>query len=101
MKKFLGIAALLAIPLALAFYAGVFSTAFNTNLCYSDVLDKLAAKAQAAAASGDSVQMAHYARLMKSLPLAGYESQCERIRAAVEADLASPQTNNTLRPANQ
>jgi hypothetical protein len=101
MKKFLGIAALLVIPLAVAFYAGVFSTAFNTNLCYSDVLDKLADKAQAAAASGDSVQIAHYARLMKSLPLAGYESQCERIRAVVDVDLASLQMKNKLRPANQ
>lgn len=100
MKKFLGIAALLVIPVTGAFHAGAFSTAFNTNLCYSDVLDKLADKAQAAAASGDSVRIAHYARLMKSLPLAGYESQCERIRAVVDADFASPQIKNKLQPAN-
>jgi len=34
--------------------------------------------------------------LMKSLPTRGYESQCKKILAAVEADSALPPTSNAV-----
>jgi len=94
--KFLLAALALVVPVAVAFYAGVFSTSFETDLCYSDVLAKLADKAQAAAASQDSAAMVRSATLMKSLPTRGYESQCKKILAAVEADSALPPTSNAV-----
>ena len=93
--KFLTIALAVVVPAVVVFYAGVFSTSFNTNMCYSLVLSKLSERAQLAAASRDHMHMVHYARLMESLPNRGYESQCEEIRAALEAGLATPITKNT------
>ena len=76
--KWLAIAFLLILPVGAVYYAGVFKTAFDTNACYAEVLGTLSDQAQAAAAVRDSARMARYARLMQSLPLRGYESQCEK-----------------------
>ena len=78
-------AAILAIA-SLAFYAGVLSTSFNSNMCYAAVIDKLATQAQAAAATQDPAAMARYAGKLRSLPLHGYESDCD----AILAKLAQP-----------
>ena len=63
------------------FYAGVFSTSFNSNMCYSSALRELQQRAQAVAASKDPAAMEKYAKLMQALPLHGYETNCDEIKA--------------------
>ncbi|APA67317.1 hypothetical protein [Janthinobacterium sp. 1_2014MBL_MicDiv] len=67
----------------LAFYAGVFQTAFHSNMCYSAIISELGQQAQAAAATQDPAAMERYARKLQSLPLHGYESDCHAISAAL------------------
>ena len=92
MKKAVIAAAALLAPCAICYYAGVFITAFDTNMCYSSALSKLSERAQDVAASGDRASMESYAAMLKGLPLGGYESDCERILSAVEAGTAGPRS---------
>jgi len=87
--KFLAIAFALIVPCAVSFYAGVFSTSFETNMCYSTVLRGLADEASRVAASGDRADMERYAHMIDALPNAGYESDCSRIDAALKQQLAA------------
>lgn len=63
------------------FYAGVFSTSFNSNMCYSSAMHELQQRAQAVAASKDPAAMEDYVKLMQALPLHGYETSCDEIQA--------------------
>ncbi|WP_141213177.1 hypothetical protein [Janthinobacterium sp. PC23-8] len=74
--------AVTALPAAvIVFYAGVFSTSFNSNMCYSSAMHELQRRAQAVAASKDPAAMEKYAKLMQALPLHGYETSCDEIKA--------------------
>lgn len=75
----------LVLPCAIAFCAGVFSTSFNTNMCYSEVLSMLSKQARLASASGKRADMETYAARIESLPNHGYESDCEEILAELKA----------------
>jgi K+-transporting ATPase A subunit len=62
---------------AICFGAGVFTTSFNQNMCYSS--------AQKAASSSDSAAFKNWANFVSNLPLQGYESNCEEIFKHVKA----------------
>jgi len=96
--KYLAIIFALILPCAISFYVGVFSTSFETNLCYSNVLRSLADQAKSAAASGNPADIERYARMIDTLPLAGYESDCTRIEAALEQQIAAQPKNKAGSP---
>lgn len=87
--QYLAIAFALILPCAVSFYAGLFSTSFDTNMCYSNVLRSLADQAKSAAASGNPADIERYTRMIDTLPLAGYESDCARIEAALNQQIAA------------
>ncbi|MEW6024944.1 MAG: hypothetical protein AB1807_22710 [Pseudomonadota bacterium] len=87
--KYLAIAFALILPCVASFYAGVFSTSFNTNMCYSNILSTLAEQAKSAAASGNQAEMDRYARMIDDLPNAGYESDCAKIELALQRQIAA------------
>lgn len=70
---------------ALCFGTGAFTTSFNQNMCYSDVLAELGSSAQKAANSSSSVVFKNWANFANNLPLQGYESNCEEILKYVKA----------------
>lgn len=70
---------------AICFGAGVFTTSFNQNMCYSGVLAELGSSAQKAASSSDSAAFKNWANFVSNLPLQGYESNCEEIFKHVKA----------------
>jgi hypothetical protein len=70
---------------ALCFGAGAFITSFNQNMCYSEVLTELGSSAQSAANSSNLVIFKSWADFASSLPLQGYESNCEEILKQVKA----------------
>ncbi|WP_313705073.1 hypothetical protein [Massilia sp.] len=82
---YLAIPLVLAVPCAVSYYVGVFSTSFDTNVCYSELLSTLSSQAEQAAASGDRAEIERYAARIKSLPNRGYESDCSEIMAALQA----------------
>jgi len=90
--KYLAIAFALIIPCAVSFYAGVFSTSFDTNMCYSNVLRTLSEQAKSVAASGKPADIERYARMIDSLPNAGYESDCAQIERALQQMIAAQPT---------
>jgi NO-binding membrane sensor protein with MHYT domain len=68
-RVWLGIVATgLAIPIA--YFAGVFASSFNDNLCYSEVITEL----QAAHATGRVV----------AVTLSGYETSCRLVLAQIK-----------------
>lgn len=87
--RYLAIAFALIIPCAVSFYAGVLSTSFDTNMCYSEVLSTLSEQAKSAAASGKPADIERYARIIESLPNAGYESDCAQIERVLQQQVAA------------
>ncbi|MCP1444830.1 hypothetical protein J3D54_003962 [Pseudomonas sp. GGS8] len=69
------------LPCAISYYAGVLITSFDTNLCYSELIGNLSDQAQVVAMSKDPAEMEKYAKIIKNLPLEGYESNCSIIRS--------------------
>jgi len=90
--RYLALAFALIIPCAVSFYAGVFVTSFNTNMCYSNVLSTLSEQAKGAAASGKPADIERYARMIDSLPNKGYESDCAQIERALQQKIAAQPT---------
>jgi hypothetical protein len=78
----LSLGALLA--LALAFFAGVFVTSFNDNLCYSNALVAILGKANSTFEARDANGAARFKASAKSLPIWGYETNCSKLSLAIE-----------------
>jgi len=70
--------------IVIAYWFGAFSTSFNTNMCYSEVIRKITTEVKAAQKSEDKSNLSKLSNDLEKLPLRGYESNCEEIRRAVE-----------------
>jgi hypothetical protein len=68
-----------SIVLGIPYFAGVYSTLFETNMCYSSVIHAIDEKAEAAIAARTPSAATEYRELVKSLPLAGYETSCDAV----------------------
>ena len=69
----LGVLVILGLP----YMVGVYSTLFETNLCYSNVISSIDEKAEAAISAGTPDAATGFRHLVNSLPLAGYETNCD------------------------
>ena len=65
--------------LSLPYIVGVYSTQFETNLCYSNVISSIDEKAEAAISAGTPAAATGFRHLVNSLPLAGYETNCDAV----------------------
>jgi hypothetical protein len=65
--------------LSFPYFVGVYSTLFETNLCYSNVISSLDEKAEAAISAGTPDAATGFRHLVSSLPLAGYETNCDAV----------------------
>ncbi|GAB1267000.1 hypothetical protein NBRC116493_02530 [Aurantivibrio infirmus] len=68
--------------LGVAFYAGVFTTSFDENMCYSEVLSHI--RDEAEGASAEELELLN--DRLQNLPLHGYESNCTEIKNAIFAN---------------
>ncbi|GAB1266994.1 hypothetical protein NBRC116493_02470 [Aurantivibrio infirmus] len=66
--------------LMIAYYWGVFTTSFNTNMCYSEVFWEIKAEVGSAINSEDTEELQNVEKLLNDLPLHGYESSCDEIK---------------------
>jgi hypothetical protein len=71
----LGVLVILGLP----YIVGVYSTLFETNLCYSNVISSIDEKAEAAISAGTPAAATGFRHLVNSLPLAGYETNCDAV----------------------
>jgi hypothetical protein len=71
----LGVLVILGLP----YIVGVYSTLFETNLCYSNVISSIDEKAEAAISAGIPAAATGFRHLVNSLPLAGYETNCDAV----------------------
>jgi hypothetical protein len=71
----LGVLVILGLP----YMVGVYSTLFETNLCYSNVISSIDEKAEAAISAGTPDAATGFRHLVNSLPLAGYETNCDAV----------------------
>ncbi|MEK1941071.1 MAG: hypothetical protein AAAB16_11950 [Pseudomonas sp.] len=79
---------LITLPAAVLFYAGIFSTSFSLNMCYSDVLTKLGARTESVAKAESPQALKDWAAFINNLPLRGYETDCAELLKLVEANAA-------------
>ncbi|UHQ56499.1 hypothetical protein [Microbulbifer sp. YPW16] len=70
--------------IGIAYWFGAFSTSFNTNMCYSEVIRKITAEVKAVQKSDEKSDLIELSNDLEKLPLHGYESSCEEIKRAVE-----------------
>jgi len=70
---------------ALCFGAGAFTTSFNQNMCYSEVLSVLGSGAQKANESSNPDTLKNWVNFVNNLPLYGYESDCAEILRHVKS----------------
>ena len=68
--------------LLVAYYTGVFTTNFNSNLCYSDILSKIKNRVIIANEAGELEKFTELEYLLKKLPLHGYETNCSEVKRA-------------------
>ena len=71
----LGVLVILGLP----YIVGVYSALFETNLCYSNVISSIDEKAEAAISAGTPDAATGFRHLVNSLPLAGYETNCDAV----------------------
>lgn len=67
------------VVLSFPYLVGVYSTLFETNLCYSNVISSIDEKAEAAISAGTPDATTGFRHLVNSLPLAGYETNCDAV----------------------
>jgi hypothetical protein len=83
--------AFLAIGSAAPFFTavGAFVGTFSSNACYSGVVASFANLPETYRRTGNSEALAAMSTLASKLPLRGYETDCNELRAAVDAFIAS------------
>lgn len=69
--------------LGITFWFGKFTTWFNLNLCYSEVINLIATEASSVAESQDPDKVKMFQNLVRSLPLHGYETECKEVQGAI------------------
>ncbi len=70
----------------ICFYAGVLVTSFSYNLCYSEAIGNISAQAEIVIGSNDPVVREEFEKMLKNLPLRGYETNCDEILSATQAN---------------
>ena len=70
--------------LSIAYFAGVFVTSFDSNLCYSNAIADVAQEATDAIKDGIPSKVTAFETFAKKLPLYGYETNCNTVTAAIE-----------------
>jgi hypothetical protein len=75
--------------LSLAYFAGVFVTSFDTNMCYSNAMGNLARESAKIMQDQKPERIAAYQAFVAKLPLSGYETNCHEVENAVERFLQS------------
>lgn len=65
--------------ITVAYLLGSFSSSFATNMCYSNVVTIIEDSVDHAVESGTREDLLKVKLLLESLPLRGYESDCEQI----------------------
>ena len=75
---------LLLLCTAIGYGFGVFSTSFDTNLCYSTVIGQISDAVRAAEESQNEDALDDLSRKLDKLPLHGYESNCEEVKLKVK-----------------
>jgi hypothetical protein len=65
--------------LSFPYFVGVYTTLFETNLCYSNVISSIEEKAEVAITAGTPAAATGFRHLVNSLPLAGYETNCDAV----------------------
>jgi len=68
---------------SIAYYSGKFSTSFNANMCYSNVIVTITDEVKSARNSDAEGALEELIRGLETLPLNGYESNCKEIKQAV------------------
>ncbi len=77
----IGIAALCGV----AYFIGGYSTQFDDGICYSEVIHGVAGHAQRAIELAGREQSRQFMEFVESLPVRGYETDCDELRSAIEA----------------
>jgi hypothetical protein len=70
------------------YFLGVFSASFQDGICYSDAIHGIAKHAEASIRIGGPIEAQKFDEFLKALPLYGYETNCDELRAAIEANNA-------------
>ena len=81
--QWLMIPALFLVPLVLAFFVGQLSVVFDSNVCYSESMEKLRDLSSSVIGSNNPALQQKYIELVKTLPLYGYETSCKALSASV------------------
>lgn len=63
---------------------GGFLSTFNDNICYSEVLNVVSENSFIYAKSGDAQSLEAWGEKIKTLPLYGYETNCQAVKKALE-----------------
>lgn len=71
------------ILIIIAFYLGGILNSFNLNLCYSDSISSLSEESKSVINSNDQKKRTEFEAMLNSLPLNGYESDCEEIKKII------------------
>jgi len=79
------------VALSLAYFAGVFVTSFDTNMCYSNAMEALAQESTKALLENRPERASAYQSFVAKLPLHGYETNCNEVAKAV---MEFQQSNN-------
>jgi hypothetical protein len=77
---------LLALVFGAGYFWGVFSTSFDTNLCYNEVIDIVQTEAGTTLSAGTPDSRAKFQAFLRSLPLAGYETNCPEVLKAAKKE---------------
>jgi hypothetical protein len=64
---------------------GAFLGTLSSNICYSEVIGIVADLPSSYVRSGNIVGLAELGKLQSKLPLHGYETSCEEVRAVVQS----------------
>lgn len=74
-----------AVLLGSAYGVGSFTFLFNTNMCYSEIISLIQEEVDYAIKTKNTDDLIEVQNLIKSLPLRGYESDCNEINEAAKS----------------
>lgn len=85
----------ITVVVAVTYWLAVFFTSFDLNMCYSEAISWVSREGIAVAESQSLERRAAYKALVSTLPLYGYETSCNRVKAAIAKYQASQVQNET------
>ncbi|EPG37002.1 hypothetical protein [Acinetobacter colistiniresistens] len=68
----------------MAAYLGSIFNSFGLNLCYSEALASLSNQSKSMINSNDQQKKKQFETMLNSLPLNGYETDCEKVREIIK-----------------